>query len=251
MATLFDEDIALYPLEPKTSAENIEGWFSGVVGERSTRQIILPVHSCSYGDNVRKRKNIYRHHAIVTSCVEIEYVCIYRISTTDGAGVNEIKFKKMERKMKTNPYRTGTSKHGMNSIMPYCVLYKFMSSRKSRIPKEEIFVIQRLAQELTHHIYQRKKISVLSGTDDADDISVEMNRQDTSRTDLMKVQSGLMNQKNHDLTNSMKCQLCIDRNKAVNWCNTCGKNICSFCKLFHQKVWDVMEHDILPLRTVY
>ncbi|XP_076079643.1 uncharacterized protein LOC143049794 isoform X2 [Mytilus galloprovincialis] len=245
---LFNECIPLSPLECDKQSENIQGRFSKEHIEWRI-QYILPAHR--YEDNVRKPKSICLPHAIKTSCIEKEYMLMNRISTTEGDGVNEMKFKKMDRKMKNNSYRTGTSKPHTNATMMYYLLNILMSYQNSRIPNKESFVFQRSAQELTHHIYQRKNINVVSENDDEDEISVEMNRQDTSRTDVMKVQSGFMHKKYHNLTNSMKCQLCVDKNKAVNWCNTCEKNICSFCKLFHQKVWDVMEHDILPLRTVF
>ncbi|XP_076079644.1 uncharacterized protein LOC143049794 isoform X3 [Mytilus galloprovincialis] len=214
---LFNECIPLSPLECDKQSENIQGRFSKEHIEWRI-QYILPAHSYRYEDNVRKPKSICLPHAIKTSCIEKEYMLMNRISTTEGDGVNEMKFKKMDRKMKNNSYRTGTSKPHTNATMMYYLLNILMSYQNSRIPNKESFVFQRSAQ---------------------------------SRTDVMKVQSGFMHKKYHNLTNSMKCQLCVDKNKAVNWCNTCEKNICSFCKLFHQKVWDVMEHDILPLRTVF
>lgn len=46
----------------------------------------------------------------------------------------------------------------------------------------------------------------------------------------------------------LKCQLCVDKNRATFWCNTCRKNICSFCKMYHEKVWTVMNHDVQLLQ---
>ncbi|CAC5412062.1 unnamed protein product [Mytilus coruscus] len=57
---------------------------------------------------------------------------------------------------------------------------------------------------------------------------------------------GQNNQNYHQAT--VECQLCIHQNKAVNWCGTCEKNNSRFCKLYHEKVWLVMDHDIQPLR---
>ncbi|XP_063402305.1 uncharacterized protein LOC134686564 [Mytilus trossulus] len=138
---------------------------------------------------------------------------------TKRDGINEIKFKKMDQNMKTVSYRSGTPKERVESIMTDCdEVGRFNSPRYSIISTVEILVMQRNTQ---------------------------------SGKALMKVNGGLLKQNYRYLTNATKCQLCIDKNKAVNWCNTCGKNICSFCKLFHQKVWDVMNHDILPLREIY
>ncbi|XP_076079641.1 uncharacterized protein LOC143049791 [Mytilus galloprovincialis] len=42
----------------------------------------------------------------------------------------------------------------------------------------------------------------------------------------------------------VQCQMCIDHNEALHWCNTCRRNICNFCKLYHEKVWIVKHHDV-------
>ena len=46
------------------------------------------------------------------------------------------------------------------------------------------------------------------------------------------------------------CQLCIERNGAVYWCKDCKKTICNSCKLYHEKVWIVMDHHLSPLPPV-
>ncbi|CAG2205009.1 unnamed protein product [Mytilus edulis] len=43
------------------------------------------------------------------------------------------------------------------------------------------------------------------------------------------------------------CELCINENEAVNWCETCNSNICVSCTCFHKDVRMMINHRIFNL----
>ncbi|VDI57362.1 Hypothetical predicted protein [Mytilus galloprovincialis] len=46
---------------------------------------------------------------------------------------------------------------------------------------------------------------------------------------------------------ALLCELCINENEAVNWCETCNSNICVSCTCFHKDVRMMMNHRIFNL----
>ncbi|CAC5368514.1 unnamed protein product [Mytilus coruscus] len=172
-------------------------------------------------------------------------------STTENWFMNSLKAdRRIKVKIEKAADRTGMSEKHI-AIMAYCV-NRFISHHELMIQKEEALSLQRLTQDMSRITFQRSESNFHdNSTDDCLGTSIEMNLQDTSGLVSMKINGELRKEEYLLFTNTTKCQLCVDRNKAVNWCNTCGKNICGFCKVFHQKVWDVMDHDILPLPITY
>lgn len=160
--------------------------------------------------------------------------------------------KRITMKIEKEADRKGMSEKHF-AILAYCdYVNRCKSHHELMIPKEAALSLQRLTQDMSRIVIQRFESYFNDNpNDDSLETSIEMNLQDTSGPVSMKTNGELRKEEYNLFTNSTKCQLCVDRNKAVNWCNTCGKNICDFCKVFHQKVWDVMDHDILPLRIAY
>ncbi|VDI01945.1 Hypothetical predicted protein, partial [Mytilus galloprovincialis] len=136
----------------------------------------------------------------------------------------------------------GITMEHFQRIKKYCnEILQCVKYHSSILPQLDMSLLKMQSMEMVKiafglHSSQFQASHDLSSVDGSISALGKMNRKNKVSLDQKKTIYGIEQDNRYFSKRKLiQCQMCIDHNEALHWCNTCRRNICNFCKLYHEK----------------